>query len=139
MSASIKTKIGVLCSIFISCLLLMSSILHWGIADVTETFRDTVQMSGKIIRQTQLLKQLIIDAETGQRGYIITGKTGFLQPYNKANERFKKVIKDLRGKLQDKPQYLGALEEIEHLKWKWEGMAGEPEILLRKLVGESKI
>jgi len=80
----------------------------------------------------------VIDAETGQRGYIITGKSEFLDPYIKANDEFKKVINDLREKLKDKPQHLQALEEIEHLKLKWEGEAGDPEIRLRKLVGESK-
>jgi len=104
-----------------------------------ETFRDSVEIRGKIVRDAQLLQQVILEAETGQRGYIITGETEFLEPYKKANEKFNKVVNDLRKKLKDKPQLLRVLEEIEHLKLKWEGEAGAPEIQLRKLIGESKI
>jgi len=139
MKVSIKTKIGLLCGISITFLLLVCSFLLWSLSGVVNTFRNSVQLSGNVIRNAQLLQQLIIDAETGQRGYIITGKSEFLEPYETANDKFKKVITDLREKLKDKTQYLYALEEIEHLKRKWEGEAGEPEIRLRKLVGESKV
>ncbi len=138
MKSSIKSKIALLCGVFVAFLLLLGSFLLWSLSGVVNTFRGSVEISGKIIKDAQLLQQLVIDAETGQRGYIITGKSEFLEPYNKANARFKVVINDLRQKLEDKPKHLQALEGIEHLKWKWDGEAGEPEIRLRKLVGESK-
>ena len=139
MQLSIKTRIGLLCGIFIAFLLVMSSLLLWSLSGVVDAFRDSVQISGNVIRNSQLLQQLVIDSETGQRGYIITGKSEFLEPYNKANDKFKIIIKDLRKKLKDKPHHLQALEEIDYLKSKWEGEAGEPEIRLRELIGKSKI
>ena len=138
MQLSIKAKIGLLSSISIAFMVLVGSLFFWSLLGVVSAFRGSVELSAGAIRDAQLLQQLVIDAETGQRGYIITGKSEFLQPYLNANDKFKKVIHDLRGKLRDKPIHLQALEEIEYLKWKWEGEAGEPEIRLRRLVGESK-
>ncbi len=36
------------------------------------------------------------DAETGERGYLLTGDTAFLEPYLSASERIDAVLKDLR-------------------------------------------
>ena len=81
MKLSIKTRIGLLCGIFVAFLLVMSSLLLWSLSGVVDAFRDSVQISGNVIRNSQLLQQLVIDSETGQRGYIITGKSEFLEPY----------------------------------------------------------
>jgi len=85
-----KNKIRLLCGIFIAFLLLVSSSLLWSLSGVVERFRSSVEISGKVIKDAQFLQQVIIDAETGQRGYIITGKFEFLEPYTRANKTFKK-------------------------------------------------
>ena len=77
MKPSIRTKIKLLCGISIAFLLLMGFSLLWSLSGVVELFRSSVEISGKIIKDAQLLQQLVIDAETGQRGYIITGKVNF--------------------------------------------------------------
>ena len=64
MKPSIRTKIGLLCSIFIVFLLLMGSSLLWNLSGVVELFRISVEISGKAIKDAQLLQQAIIDAET---------------------------------------------------------------------------
>ena len=37
-----------------------------------------------VMLQLQELLSLLTDAETGQRGFLITGTEGYLQPYNQA-------------------------------------------------------
>ena len=39
----------------------------------------------------------LVDAETGQRGFVITGKDDFLQPYNAALVRLDERLAKLRG------------------------------------------
>ena len=46
----------------------------------------------------------LVDAETGQRGFIITGKDDFLQPYNAALGRLDERLAKLQGKTKDNPR-----------------------------------
>jgi PAS domain S-box-containing protein len=43
-----------------------------------------VEHSQRVLLETERLKSLIVDAETGQRGYLITGDEHYLEPYNRA-------------------------------------------------------
>ncbi|MBD2197063.1 MULTISPECIES: methyl-accepting chemotaxis protein [Calothrix] len=61
------------------------------------------------------ISKILIDAETGQRGFIITNKPQYLEPYNQA----KSVIKDnfigLKNKLSNNPEQVKKLIKIEEL------------------------
>ncbi len=46
---------------------------------------------------------LLKDAETGTRGFVITGDTDFLEPYNSANVQFQDNLKELRNLIKDNP------------------------------------
>ena len=89
--------------------------------------------------RAHLLSKLIIDMETGQRGFIITGKEEFLEPFNAANKKFDNILTSLRQDLTGQPKYLEMLEKIEHLRYEWLGAAGEPEIETRRLVNKTKV
>ncbi len=48
------------------------------------------------VRETaQLLLTELDDAETGQRGYLITGKEPYLQPYNEATKAIRQTVRSL--------------------------------------------
>jgi CHASE3 domain sensor protein len=111
MKFNIKTKLKLLSGIFIAFLLLVGGYLLWGLSDVVYTFKDTVNLENNITRKAEFLRELVIDAETGQRGYIITGENEFLAPYENANHQFKVVVIDLRESLKDNPQSLHILDE----------------------------
>lgn len=49
-----------------------------------------------VLQQTELLLSTLQDAETGQRGYLITGTTSFLQPYTAAVPRVNAAFDSLR-------------------------------------------
>jgi PAS domain S-box-containing protein len=46
-----------------------------------------VEHGQQVLLETQRLKSLIVDAETGQRGYLYTGDEHYLEPYNRASQR----------------------------------------------------
>ncbi len=46
-----------------------------------------VEATDNIIGSSNVLLQLFIDHETGVRGFVITGKDEFLEPYEAAKER----------------------------------------------------
>lgn len=45
----------------------------------------------------QALHRLMLDAETGQRGYLLTGRKEYLAPYREANEELQGTLKHLRA------------------------------------------
>ncbi len=44
-----------------------------------------VEHSQQVLLETERLKSLLVDAETGQRGYLYTGDPHYLEPYNRAS------------------------------------------------------
>src|SRR5882724_453325 len=55
------------------------------------------------------------DAETGQRGYIITGEARYLEPYNGARDAVDQKLKHLRELTSDNPNQQQRLTAIEPL------------------------
>lgn len=52
----------------------------------------------------QALHRLMLDAETGQRGYLLTGRKEYLTPYREAGEELLGTLKRLRGYYDGSPQ-----------------------------------
>ena len=75
-----------------------------------ESVKRTFQVLGKL----ESIISAITDAETGQRGYIITGEDAYLEPYNGATAAIDTTLKDLRQLIKDPGQQkrLDALESL---------------------------
>jgi CHASE3 domain sensor protein len=58
---------------------------------------------------------LMKDAETGQRGYVITGEDSYLDPYNSGIDGLPKVIKELRELTADSPDQQKRIDEAEQI------------------------
>ncbi|KST68303.1 methyl-accepting chemotaxis protein [Mastigocoleus testarum] len=61
------------------------------------------------------IKKILIDAETGQRGFIITNRERYLEPYIQAKEDISEVIKTSKEKISDNPEQVNRLSKIEAL------------------------
>ncbi len=66
-----------------------------------------------VIRESNSLIGAILEAETGVRGYTITQKSEFLEPYNQAIKEIPVNIEELEKSIQDNPQQQQRLKEIE--------------------------
>lgn len=55
------------------------------------------------------------NAETGQRGFLITGREEFLEPYHVARPRIENDLARLRSLLADRPHMRPVLQQIESL------------------------
>ena len=62
----------------------------------------------------QAVLSTLKDAETGQRGYLLTGDEQYLAPYTAARSELPGLLKSLRGSLTDAGQ-LRRLDGIEQL------------------------
>ncbi|WP_017314665.1 PAS domain S-box protein [Mastigocladopsis repens] len=84
----------------------------------TQKFIDTsyqlIKTEEKINHLGELLS-LMKDAETGQRGYLLTGDEGYLDPYKVALANLDKKIEALRSLTTDNPKQQKRLKTIEYL------------------------
>ena len=83
------------------------------------------------------LKKAMVDQETGQRGFLITGDDEFLQPYNAGLAHFRTTIptlKHLVSNYYDIGVVQEHIKEIESLATAWRDQAAIPEINMRRQV-----
>jgi len=64
---------------------LLTIVLVWQIADLLAGSRREAHANA-VSAQANLTERLLIDAETGQRGYLVSGNLLFLQPYIEAQQ-----------------------------------------------------
>ncbi|AKT43671.1 CHASE3 domain-containing protein [Chondromyces crocatus] len=79
-----------------------------------ETARRVAQ-THKAISDVIDLLSLIKDAETGQRGYVISGMPEFLDPYNGAVERLSREVEELRSINRDSPEHQKRIDTLGQL------------------------
>ena len=65
---------------------------------------DLVKRTYQVKEHLQEVEKLLVDAETGQRGFIYTGQEEFLDPYNRAIESISSDLTQLRGEIINEDQ-----------------------------------
>jgi len=63
----------------------------------------------------QRLQSSLLDAETGQRGYLLTGRPAYLDPYLKAKTVYPQMLAHLAGMAVDEPALGAGLAELNPL------------------------
>lgn len=69
----------------------------------------------KVKADLRNLEKILVDAETGQRGYLLTQKEEFLQPYYGAIKEFGTAFEAIRKLVQDNPIQVERLERLRTL------------------------
>lgn len=77
-------------------LLLVSSIASFiSIRNLLEN-QDAVNHTNEVIKTLDDVIAVLRDAETGQRGFLITGKDAYLEPYNGGHERLTELVGQIK-------------------------------------------
>jgi len=109
------------------------------LSGIVKQFSFLIENDASIVANAREMSKLVIDMETGQRSFIITGKEEFLEPYNKGANEFKKLIEKEKYLVRDNPGQIKTLEKIEGLVDKWQQKAVRPEIAIRKKINRNLI
>lgn len=75
---------------------------------------QSVNRTYQIKANLQELEKLLVDAETGQRGFIYTGREDFLEPYNQSTRLIARDIDLLRSEIKNE-ELQRSLTEVETL------------------------
>jgi methyl-accepting chemotaxis protein len=95
-------------------LLGIGAVAYRSIGSLTST-SHLVAHTHQVLEQIAEVLSLAKDAETGQRGYAITGDEAFLEPYQAGVSGIPSVIKDLRQLTSDNPNQQTRLDKVEPL------------------------
>ncbi|RZL10443.1 MAG: GAF domain-containing protein [Rubrivivax sp.] len=69
----------------------------------------------EVMEQLQALLSTLKDAETGQRGYLLTGSEAYLDPYTNARADLAVELKALRALTADNPRQLQRLDTLQQM------------------------
>ncbi|WP_184334630.1 response regulator [Povalibacter uvarum] len=106
------TLVGFILAIL--AMLLIGYVTYVSLQNRTES-RERVARTLEVVSNLQQLQARVINAETGQRGYMLVGETTYLEPYSAAIAEIPTDLRRLRGMLQDNPRQLERLEALKTL------------------------
>ena len=84
------------------------------LSSVTElrTSERRARESEEVLVVANRLERLVVDLETGQRGFVITGQNRFLQPWRDAQVAFPKQASNLEQLVADNPEQQARAQRI---------------------------
>jgi len=78
-----------------------------------------VDHTDRVIAEARLTFRSMVDEETGLRGYLITRRDDFLQPYNQAIPRVEEQFAKLPQLVADNPEQLQRVQQLRDSYDKW--------------------
>jgi methyl-accepting chemotaxis protein len=96
---------------------------------------DQVRHTEQVIAGANQLAKAAIDAETGERGFVITGDDAFLRPFTDGNTTFDTAAPQLRALVSDNPAQVARVDQMIQLNQQWRDKAAAPAIGARRAGG----
>ena len=101
--------------IIASAMVIVIGLLSFQSSDSRRTADAELNASRQIRNATDDLLSLLTDAETAQRGYLLTGKETYLEPYNRARTALPAVLASLdsaTGSNSSQAERVAALQPV---------------------------
>ena len=93
------------------------------LANQVQAARDSIVLRNDLAtrsRQLQMVLSLLQDAETGQRGYLLTGRPRYLVPYEEAKGELWRIVAAVSASSSGDPEiepHVAQIERLAHLKF----------------------
>ncbi|WP_445664512.1 sensor histidine kinase [Fodinibius sp. AD559] len=94
-------SIYILLTVSIVLTILTGMLLYYGEVEETQDTRNLLD-THEVIHSANQLYTILLDAETGQRGYLITGNQNYLEPYKNATEHIDHRLERLTTLVDEK-------------------------------------
>ncbi|MBG7619667.1 CHASE3 domain-containing protein [Herbaspirillum sp. AP02] len=88
--------------------------------------------------QVQGMMESLINIETGQRGFSLTGNDASLEPYQLGNAHFKQYLAKARELTADNAAQQQRLQQISDAEARWLASAIDPAVALRRAVRDGR-
>ena len=102
----------------VAALAVLALVLGYGFQRVEQSARE-VDRSDRIIAHANRLMKLMVDEETGVRGFLLTRDPGFLQPLHQADQQLGPEFNVLYNLIQHRPGQTERLQRLQaaHRAW----------------------
>jgi len=107
-----KLQIGLGLSLL---LLIISSLMSYVCIRNLLQSADVVNYSDSVVSTLEKVMSLMKDAETGQRGYLLTNKDEFLQPYTESNNSAIALVNKVQEMTSDNPAEQVSIARVKDL------------------------
>lgn len=114
MKVSLEKKVPLAFLLAIILLIVLSVLAYRSVTALDTAISQEVHTQEVLQKLDQTLINMI-DAETGSRGYIITGNESFLEPYKNAEQKAKENIAALRRLVSDSPTQKQRIADLDNL------------------------
>lgn len=141
---NIGTKIILGYVVILAILIGVSATLIVNVRLLTSDYEDVATHDLPIIETVKELEKLVIDMETGERGFLLTGDQAFLEPYNLAVNAFDETTQDLMELITNIPDQIDAeqvarLESIISNVDNWQMTVANPLIEQRRAISSESL
>ncbi|HEU5102267.1 MAG TPA: PAS domain S-box protein, partial [Roseiflexaceae bacterium] len=103
---------------------LLAGALLWQINSYRTATRAVIQ-SDRTIALANQLQKLLVDMETGLRGYLLTGADQFLEPYSQALPQINTLTETLNTRVASQPEQTERLTRVRQSFDQWQRYAAE--------------
>jgi CHASE3 domain sensor protein len=102
--------------------LMLSGVISFSYNRLLKDYRDDVDHTFQVMSAIDNALLQLQDAETGQRGFIITGDENYLAPFEAGRNKLVEVLSHLRDLVSDNADQQARIESLQHLA---DGKLGE--------------
>jgi PAS domain S-box-containing protein len=100
----------------------LAGVLLWQINRLL-TVEQRIRHTNQVIAQAHQVEKLLVDMETGVRGYLIAGNASFLEPYNNGLISIDYTFNELGRVVADNPAQFNRLQELRNRYTGWKDYA----------------
>lgn len=114
--------------ILLPLIVVMGIVSYFNMSYVESHYEFLVEHDLQVLQNAQKLQKLVVDAETGLRGFVITSNEEFLEPYYAGITEFYTLMEIEKELVSDNPPQVEKLEKIEQLFDQWNQNVAVPVI-----------
>jgi signal transduction histidine kinase/DNA-binding response OmpR family regulator/CHASE3 domain sensor protein len=115
-SATVPMPLGTLAAFAVAVLaVLLIAYFSWKTLQIRTQTAQRITRTLQVMEQFPALLSTLKDAETGQRGFLLTGLEQYLDPYNAAKMAIATELRRLRQRSGDNPAQQARIDQLEAL------------------------
>ncbi|HWZ14818.1 MAG TPA: response regulator [Mucilaginibacter sp.] len=101
---------------FIFSLLLVFGVFYFSYTDINNLQKKAsiIDHSESVVKSANTVQLLLLNGETGEMGYVATGKDTFLEPYNSSVFRVSAILTELQVLAADNPIQVRNVDSLSH-------------------------
>lgn len=113
--------------------------LHLEMNELADHYYVLGESGYSTLFEIEAVENSLLDMETGERGYLLTGEKSFLEPYNKGREEIDRHLSTLLATVNPESPVYQRLKEIRENAGVWIKQVAEPNIALREKIDNGQL